>query len=366
MIMQVYGSAALSDLLGDNVAYRSLRPVDLRLPGLADIRSGPPPRKGDTAYAEVVIEILRAARRLTQPDAGLHRVIVVGDTQRSDGGAFETICAASGWRGRCFICDEKPSEAAATRQQGTISYANAWQGLYAFQAALEAEEFVIDTGTVVVLDIDKTLIGAKGRNHQLIDRARLTALRAAVAETLGSAFDPEHFSAIYRELDQARYHVLTEDNQDIVAYLCVVVGGGVLTAQEPARLVQDGYRFRDALDLVSDRVATVNPGLAAFHDQIAHLVLAGDPTPFKGFRRREYTETCRLLGCSTATQPEQILAEEIAITAEAWQVAQKWARQGALLFGLSDKPDEAAIPTREQALAGSLALHRMQTHVVGV
>jgi hypothetical protein len=366
MIMHTYGSAAIADLLGDNVAYRSLRPADSRLPGLTAFHTGTVPRKGDLAYAEVVVQILQAAQQLAHPHVALRKFVVIGDTQRSDGGAFETICTASGWRGRCFICDENPTEPPTIRQQGMIQYANAWQGLHAFQAALEAEEFSIDPGTVIVLDIDKTLLGAKGRNHQLIDRARLSALRAAVAETLGAEFDAEHFSAIYRELDQARYHPITEDNQDLVAYFCVMIGGGVLTISELMQLLQDGYRFRDTLDLASDRVARLNPHLAAFHHDIANLVRAGDPTPYKSFRRREYHETCALLGCSTAVAPEQLLAEEITITAEVWQVAQIWAQQGALLFGLSDKPDEAALPDPALTLAGMLPLHRIPTHIVGI
>lgn len=364
--MYIHGSAAISDLLDDFVAYRSLRPADPRLPGLAEIRPGSVPRKGDMAYAEIVAEILRAARRLTQPLAELRRVLVIGDTQRSDGGAFETICAATGWRGRCFICDEQPGKAPITRQQSNITYANAWQALYAFHATLEAEEFPLDAGTVVVLDIDKTLIGAKGRNHRLIDQARLAALRAAVAETLGSAFDQQRFEQTYRELDQARYHPLTEDNQDNVAYLCVVIGGGVLDSGEPAGFLGAGYSFRDVLDAVGARLAGTNPALARFHSEIAQLVQAGDPTPFKAFRQREYVETSALLGYREGATVEQLLTQELVITAEVWQVAQEWARRGALLFGLSDKPDEAAIPSAAAALLGALPLHRMRTHIVGI
>jgi hypothetical protein len=364
--MRIHGSAAISDLLGEFVVYRSLRPADPRLPGLAEIRPGVPPRKGEPAYAWVVSEMLQAARRISRPGARIERVIMVGDTQRSDGGAFDTICSATGWRGRAFICNEEPGAAPRIHQKGSTVYANAWQALHAFHAALEAEEFRIDAGTVVVIDIDKTLIGAKGRNHQLIDKARLVALRMAVAEALGAGFDQRLFETIYHELDQSRYHGLTEDNQDNVAYLCVMVGGGVLSADEPARLLDDGHTFRDALDLAGDRVLAAAPTLAPFHDEIVRLVLSGDPTPFKAFRRREYHETIARMGCGTSTSPEALLAEEITITAEIWELAREWERRGALLFGLSDKPDEAAVPDRAEARAGAQPLHRITTHIVGV
>jgi hypothetical protein len=362
--MRTYGTAAMSELLGDFVVYRSLRPADPRLPSLAQLRAGAPPRKGDPAYATVVAEILRAARRLSAPAAAVQRIIVIGDTRRSDGGAFTTICAATGWRGRAFICEEEPGASARIREESGVAYANAWQALHAFHAALEAEEFPLDVGTVALIDIDKTLIGAKGRNHRLIDQARLKALRAAVAETLGAGFDAALFEAIYRELDQSRYHPLTEDNQDNVAYLCVMIGGGVLGQGETARLLEEGHSFRDALDLAGERVLAAAPALAPFHDEIARLVIHGDPTPFKDFRRREYAETIARMGGAEG-EPAALLESEIVITGEIWEVAQEWARRGVLLFGLSDKPDEAAMPTRADSERGALPLHRIRTHIVG-
>jgi hypothetical protein len=357
--MRTLGNAAMSDLLGDMVAYRSLRPVNPRLPSLADIRPGPPPRKGEPAYAMVVAEILRTARRVSNPQSQAQRLILVGDTRRSDGGAFETLCAATGWRGRAFICDEESGAAPRTRQEGTTTYANAWQALHSFHATLEAEEFPLDAGTIVVLDIDKTLIGAKGRNHRMIDQARLRALRAAVAETLGAGFDQALFESIYRELDQARYHPLTEDNQDNVAYLCVMVGGGVLGFDEPARLLDEGHTFRDTLDIAGERVLGISPDLAPFHDEITRLVLAGDPTPFKAFRRREYAETAALMRVVEG-DPADVIQQAIVITGEIWEVASEWKRRGVLLFGLSDKPDEAA-----DGVGQGQPIHRLVVPIIG-
>jgi len=45
-------------------------------------------------------------------------------------------------------------------------------------------------------------------------------------------------------------------------------------------------------------------------------------------------------------------------------VAARWRELGVLLFGPSNKPDEACYPTDEQAAAGLLPLHRMVTHAV--
>jgi hypothetical protein len=40
-------------------------------------------------------------------------------------------------------------------------------------------------------------------------------------------------------------------------------------------------------------------------------------------------------------------------------------RQGVLIFALSDKPDEASVPSEAQARMGMKALHHKRTLVVG-
>jgi hypothetical protein len=62
---------------------------------------------------------------------------------------------------------------------------------------------------------------------------------------------------------------------------------------------------------------------------------------------------------------EQILAEEIVITAEIRDFANRWKAQGAMLFGLSDKPDEAILPTQELTVQGFLTIHQTPTHGIG-
>lgn len=68
---------------------------------------------------------------------------------------------------------------------------------------------------------------------------------------------------------------------------------------------------------------------------------------------------------SDKTPMSKLLAEEILITQEVRAQALVWKDQGALLFGLSDKPDEAAVPLPELAKQGYQPIHRMLTHVVG-
>jgi hypothetical protein len=62
---------------------------------------------------------------------------------------------------------------------------------------------------------------------------------------------------------------------------------------------------------------------------------------------------------------EVMLSSEILITREVLAEARKWSQAGALLFSLSDKPDEASLPTPELAAKGYLPIHRKETHVAG-
>jgi hypothetical protein len=62
---------------------------------------------------------------------------------------------------------------------------------------------------------------------------------------------------------------------------------------------------------------------------------------------------------------QRYLQEEILITQEVSQMALEWRRRGALLFGLSDKPDEASCPTPELAERGYVPIHRIEARVVG-
>jgi hypothetical protein len=65
------------------------------------------------------------------------------------------------------------------------------------------------------------------------------------------------------------------------------------------------------------------------------------------------------------TPAADLLAGEIVITQEVREMALRWREAGALLFGLSDKPDEASIPRDGLAAEGYEPIHRTKAHVVG-
>jgi hypothetical protein len=376
--MNIYGHTSISEFLGDNVVYRNLEPVDSRLPTLDHLRAdlGLPtervPRKSEPDYARVIVRILEAARALTGSEQPIERLIFVGDTRLNDATAFDNICQAGGWPGLAFIGarkgDEPTVEIVPTASGQRVYLSNRWAALYDFDRFCTEHGLPVDENAAVIVDLDKTALGARGRNDHVINRARVQAVRDTVADLLGADFDEAAFSAVYNRFNDVEFHPFTTDNQDYLAYLCLIVGGGLFEADQLAKDILGGRMesFRAFIEEVDARKADLPGGLAAIHADIFANVEAGDPTPFKAFRRQEFHATIARMGClPDNASVEELFAEEIVVTQEVREIALEWRERGALLFGLSDKPDEASLPTPEQAAKGVLPIHRVETHAVG-
>jgi hypothetical protein len=374
----VFGRSSVSEFLGDRIVYRNLAPADASLPSLDDLRGelglpeGQTPRKIEPDYASVIVSLLHAARRQEYPGVPIQGLIFIGDTRLLDGTAFENICRAGGWSGLAFIgseTGESPSiQTVPTPAGQTVYLANRWAALGDFERYCTAQGMPIGETTAVVVDLDKTAIGARGRNAQTIDRARLRAVHVTVAGILGEAFDTAAFQRAYDLLNAPEFHPFTADNQDYLAYMCLILGSGLYALEQVVDEVRRGElaSFRQFIDGVERRAGELPAALRAVHQGIYVNVQAGDPTPFKPFRRNEYLETVSRMGClKDGSTAEQLLSEEIVITQEVRQVALDWRQRGALLFGLSDKPDEASLPTPELSARGYKPIHCTETHVVG-
>jgi len=377
--MKVYGMASADEFLGGRIVYRNLKPGDARLPDLTSIVSrlglppGRVPRKHELDYARVVAQLLQAARQLDNPDVPLKRLFLIGDSELLDGTAFANLCEVQDWYGIGFIgaeTDEPPAARIVTLPSGRALYlANRWTALEVFDQHCTQAGLRIDEQAAVVLDLDKTILGARGRNSSLIDRARSQAMEQTIADLMGSAFVQDHFYQVYRQFNQAVFHPFTSDNQDYLAYVCLVVLAGVIEASKLVDLVGSG-ELKDFLQFVTQMEhwrAEMPAEVKAAHSEVLKRVQEGDPTPFKAFRRNEYALTISLMGCMPQTTPvETLLKEEIVLTQEVRQMALERSGRGALLFGLSDNPDEASVPLPDLASQGFLPLHQMQTHAVGV
>jgi hypothetical protein len=240
--------------------------------------------------------------------------------------------------------------------------------LEAFDRYCWDHDVPIDAGTAVILDLDKTTLGARGRNDHVINEARLEAVRQTVAAMLGSDFDPAAFEAAYHLLNETEFHPFTTDNQDYLAYLCLIVGSGLFALSSLVADIRSGRlaHFRQFLESVEARSADLPDRLRVLHNDIYERVNEGDPTPFKTFRYQEYLTTVGRMGQITSPDDvTELLAQEIVITQEVREIAARWKAEGALLFGLSDKPDEASIPTEELAAQGYQPIHRTASHAIG-
>lgn len=373
--MKCYGRTSTAEFLQDLVVYRNLEPMDARLPRFSQVarRLGlppsPVPRKADLTYGRAMAELLHEARRLDEHRTALQRLLFLGDTRLLDCTAFRNIKASTGWTGWAFIASEDLSHPSHTQIEEDLFLANRWKALGDFLGFLQERDFPLDEGTGAIVDLDKTAIGARGRNHSAIDSARVEAVQRTVERLLNQRFDLAAFLQVYDELNQVPYHPFTSDNQDYLAYVCLMVSAGAHGFRELLDDLADGNMnsFSQFIERIEKRLrCTPDPLLAPIHDAIYAHFRAGDPTPFKPFRYEEYRRTVGRMGHLSDQAPlRQLLAEEIVITQEVREAAHHLRSRGVLLFGLSDKPDEASIPQPEQALKGAQPIHRAETHAVG-
>jgi ketose-bisphosphate aldolase len=180
---------------------------------------------------------------------------------------------------------------------------------------------------------------------------------------------PQDVLQAYDLLNQLEYHSFTLDNQDYLAYICLILGSGLYALAPLVEELGAGQmvNFFQFIGVVDSRAGELPADLRDIHSGIYTRVQQGDPTPFKDFRYNEYLTTVGRMGCLGDDAPvPDLLAEEIVITQEVREVALAWRERGALLFGLSDKPDEASIPQPVQAAEGKQTIHRVETHAVGV
>ncbi len=376
--MRVCGRAALSDVFEGSFLYRNLVPADRRLGSIdahrfaLGLKPDEMPRKADPKYAQVVACILRDARRVQGARRNDVRVLYVGDSPRNDLVAFRQLCRVTGWPGRTFIggeTDDPPSMRWESSAEGVVALSNRWGNIADFAAESAESGFGRDERTLILVDIDKTLLGARGRNDAMIDLARReAAFRAAWAGSDGAIGGRTAFDKIYALVNRSEFHPLTEDNQDAVVYVTLLLAGGwVDWGALTARLSGDEMvGFASFLDWIERNRGLLPRPVATLHDAIRDAVSTGSPTPFLDFRRAEYHETVKRMGqLSDEVPAARMLAEEVVITDEVWNTVKRWKACGAILFAVSDKPDEACFPQPADEAAGLRPIHETETHVVG-
>ncbi len=362
----------LADFLGDQLVYRNLEPMDARLEGLRacwrqiGLDHYYVPRKTSPAYAAALLYYAQKAQQLRGLSFPLERLLFIGDTLMNDGTAARNVGKHLPLMG--FIGADRLNKPRQVEIQGDLMVANRWEALADFDVWVHSADFACDERTALFIDLDKTSLGARGRNDHVIDGARVQAVQRTMRVALGGHFDETAFRAVYDPLNQPEYHYLTADNQDYLAYICLMVTGGVYVPEE---LWNDLHAeeiggFEAFLARCDGRRARMSPGLLEAHNEVCRGMEAEDPTPFKGFRRGEYFETvARMDTLPDDADEDAVLSGEIVITAEVASVAHYMAEKGVLVFGISDKPDEASVPTEDDAARGYQAIHRTTMKVYG-
>ena len=244
-------------------------------------------------------------------------MLFIGDTLYNDGRAYMNMRSATDWEGSCFIGVESPEDEAVVCIDDELIYAaNRWANVGDWiKWMIEEQGLNLDEGTMVVVDIDKCILGARGRNDAVIDQARIQGAYRTMDNLLGQSFDGEQFERHYNELNQPKYHCLTEDNQDYLAYICLVINTGLIGFDEIVAEVAEGHleNFNQFTRLVEMRMM-ITPGsygsLRESHDAVITSIRNGDPTPFKRFRRQEFVATVSRLGnMADDSTVEELLAK---------------------------------------------------------
>ncbi|MGL4648089.1 MAG: hypothetical protein ACRC1H_01675 [Caldilineaceae bacterium] len=376
-MMQTFGRATLADLFDDWVVYRSLEPLDKRVPGFKaaawkmGLTEDRLPRKQDLEYAKAATWIVSEAQQV-RGGKPLRELLFLGDTLFNDGQAHRNMVQVSGWKGSCFIgVDRANEEPAFAIDPATNLYsANRWNALPAWVAWLRQTGHALDNRTAVIVDIDKTALGAKGRNDQVIDRARLEGIFRTMTSVLGAeGFNQSLFVEHYGELNRSRYHFLTADNQDYLAYICLMLNAGMVSFDELTTEIATNSieNFDQFIRWADSRMMINNPSqsLLEVHESVLSSVRSGDPTPFKRFRRQEFVCTVEHMGSlDDSASPQELLDREITLTEEVFQTADWFKQRGCFLLCLSDKPDEASRPSKGHT-ADLPPIHRAPTHRVG-
>ncbi len=374
--MKAWPQSSLSSLFDDWIVYRSLTPLDKRVPGLQEtwrelgLRSNRTPRKAkDPEYVRVILQFLERIQA-ARGHPPLQRLIYLGNRQSRDQATLAHLEQHCRWSLATWLCEEDADIPNRSNARGPHMLSNRWEGILDFAAFLAGQGFSLNAQTAIVVDMDKTIIAARGRNSDALNHARVEGVKQMVKATLGDSFEEPRFQAVYYELNQPKYHFFTEDNQDYVTYIALMASALVYPIEDLLEDVAYGQvnSFGGILEIVERRLAKMpQPGLQALHEEVWTHFLLGDPTVFKSFRGKQYESILAHINpaCQTALDEETLLKTEIVITREVFDFLQLARERGTLLFLISDRPDETLIPDAALAQQGYQPIHRLPIKIVG-
>ena len=287
------------------------------------------PRKKDILYARALGYILKKI-------GNFKRILYLGDTPMSDGSVIRNFKENREFETYGIITREEGNE--IIQKKENFIFNTRWKNLYKALVKTESLGFTMDKNTVLIIDIDKTAIGARGRNDKSIDKARMDAI-LQITENIFGNLNRKKFFEIYDRVNTKSFFPITGDNQDIISIVSIVIYNGTVGFD----MLENA---KDAADFLKKSLVGININkLKQIVEETYQNVTKGNPTAFPLFRKTEFEKTIsRTDFLDDNTPVEYLLSEEIMMTKEVLDIALQAKEKGALVFGVSDKPALSTIP----------------------
>ncbi len=334
--MEIFGLASLFDYFGENLIFRNLNILDKNAPQFDEIKNTlgmeKLPRKNSEEYAEAVYYIVKNMC----PD--LESILYFGDTDL-DAGVIKNLSKVTGARVSGFIYDA--GKKIPEYENNLIYRSDRWENITDF---INMNKDCLNSGCVGLFDLDKTVLGAKGRNSHIIDMARIDAVIERVLE-IDPDIHKDFIKEIYDVINQS-FKRITEDNQDITAFLTILVCFGVIDTDYLQNMLNPDIDFDYIIKDLSG--GDYGKGLNDVFEEVKTLYNKGESTMFKTFRYNELKTTlAKINSKSKGTDIRKVLETEITMTKEICDLMDFLKEYDINLFCVSDKPDETVFPPED-------------------
>ncbi|MGC8690655.1 MAG: hypothetical protein ACP5SP_04380 [Caldisericum sp.] len=324
----MFKKGILNDIFRDYIIFRELNPVKKSLPNFETLKDKLElqalPRKKDKEYALVISEILKSAMDFSN-------IVYLGDTFLSDLTVIKNL-EELGFDIFGVITDEEKTNFESPYPY--VVFNNSWAKIKDFVSDKISDK------TIVIIDIDKTAIGAHGRNHLPIDKARTDAIVSIAEAIFQKKFDSlekGNFLKLYKSIHTKDLLNFTQDNQDIVSITTLIIYSNAISLDEFLKLAKT-TSFEEFIEDIR-----VSGQLQDLVYEVKENIKAKSPTLFPTFRKVELEKTlARMNFLPDDTPLETLLSEEILITGEVFDIGKYALSKGAIVFGVSDKPEVAS------------------------
>lgn len=337
----MYKRDYLNKIFEDYIIFRELNIVKSSLPNFENISKilslNSLPRKKDKEYVLVLSYLIDLI-------GDFNRIIYFGDTFLNDKSVVENLTSLNKYEVFGIITEGKGEK----KKFNNILINDKWENL---REILKDLNIRFDKYTFLIVDIDKTIIGARGRNDTSIVKARFDAIKKIADEFIGN-YDEDKFFKIYQKLNERKYQSFTEDNQDIVTLLTITFYLNLYPFDKFLYEFEDGIHknklifFKEVLEKWNEDIKFLE-----ILKNCVNRMEKNDQTPFIEFRYKEFETTINRMDFLSDDTPQNVLLEEeIMITREVYEILLEAKERNGYVLGLSDKPEASSFPQKGSSL----------------